>query len=62
MFTANEDQSDRDFDDVWDFCDNCLPMSNPDQRDSDDDGTGDACDFDDDNDGVGEEENMVVIF
>ena len=54
---ANEDQRDMERDDVGDVCDNCPSISNPDQRDSDDDGTGDFCDFDDDNDGVGEEEH-----
>ena len=54
---ANEDQRDMERDDVGDVCDNCPSISNPDQRDSDDDGTGDFCDFDDDNDGVGEDEH-----
>ena len=48
---------DRDGDGVIDECDNCPDGENPDQVDSDLDGAGDRCDFDDDNDGVKDDED-----
>ena len=44
--------SDIDGDGVCDSADNCVTVSNPDQRDSNGNGYGDACDADYDNDGV----------
>lgn len=44
--------NDSDGDGVTDDIDNCPDASNPDQADNDADKTGDACDPDDDNDGV----------
>ena len=49
---ANPYQTDRDFDNVGDLCDNCPQSPNPDQQDIDEDRTGDSCDGDDDNDGL----------
>ena len=49
---ANPDQTDTDFDNVGNLCDNCPYAQNPDQRDSDGDGSGNSCDADDDNDGI----------
>src|SRR5215472_11016007 len=43
---------DADGDGVCDAADNCVTISNPDQRDSNGNGYGDACDADYDNDGV----------
>ena len=44
--------SDVDGDGVCDIADNCVNVSNPDQRDSNGNGIGDACDADYNNDGV----------
>ena len=41
--------------------DNCIFFVNPDQTDTDMDGDGDPCDFDDDNDGVGDETDNCRI-
>lgn len=48
---AAQNASDRDGDGVDDTRDNCLEISNPQQRDADGDGFGDRCDGDFDNNG-----------
>lgn len=47
--------ADHDFDTVFDEADNCPATANTDQANNDGDDEGDVCDFDDDNDGVGDE-------
>ncbi len=42
---------DTDLDTVYDLYDNCINVSNVNQKDTDRDGIGDACDLDDDGDG-----------
>ncbi len=50
---------DSDGDGVNDDVDNCPLVANADQTDTDGDGQGDACDPDDDNDGVADEDDAV---
>ena len=50
--------TDADLDEVDDETDNCLGVSNTDQTNSDRDGSGDACDNDDDNDQIVDEEDL----
>jgi cysteine-rich repeat protein len=49
---------DTDGDEVLDRDDNCPEIANPDQADFDQDELGDACDEDDDNDGVSDEDEI----
>lgn len=52
--------SDADGDGVGDNRDNCIHVVNPDQANHDTDADGDACDLDDDNDGMSDEEERVA--
>jgi hypothetical protein len=53
--------TDTDGDSVADCIDNCLLVYNPDQSDQDGDGQGNACDSDDDNDGVNDENDAFPL-
>jgi len=59
--TPNPDQENSDGDDWGDACDNCPFVSNPDQLNTDGDDWGDECDSDDDNDGVEDAEEDLVL-
>ena len=52
LYTSIEDQ---DGDGIEDGADNCIDISNSNQKDTDGDGKGDACDSDDDNDGLSDD-------
>jgi len=52
---------DQDGDGVKDLIDNCPATPNTDQENGDDDAFGDACDTDDDNDGVPDEEDLFPL-
>lgn len=51
---------DADGDGIDDSWDNCLGVSNPNQKDTDHDGMGNKCDDDDDNDGFTDEEEKAA--
>lgn len=50
--------TDSDNDGIQDTSDNCQLVANPDQKDNDGDGLGDMCDPDDDNDGLGDADEV----
>ncbi len=52
---------DSDGDGIVDDEDNCINLSNPNQRNTDGDSLGDACDPDDDNDGVPDENDAYPL-
>ena len=60
VFPANPSETlDYDGDGVGDNADNCMLVSNSSQKNTDGDSEGDACDLDDDNDGVSDEQEFV---
>ena len=59
-FPADASESeDTDSDEVGNNADNCPDLANTDQLNTDGDSEGDACDFDDDNDGFTDEEELA---
>lgn len=51
----------RDGDEIYDVSDNCPEIANADQANSDEDGLGDACDSDDDNDTVPDDQDAFPL-
>ncbi len=45
---------------VGDACDNCLDVVNEDQSDADNDGVGDACEVDSDDDGIVDDDDLII--
>jgi hypothetical protein len=54
-------ESDQDADGIGDAVDNCVSVANPNQTNADGDAQGDACDPDDDNDGVTDENDAFPL-
>jgi hypothetical protein len=54
-------ESDQDADGIGDTVDNCVSVANPSQTDTDGDAQGDACDPDDDNDSVADENDAFPL-
>lgn len=54
-------EDDQDADGIGDSVDNCVSVANPDQTNTDGDAQGDACDPDDDNDGVTDENDAFPL-
>ena len=50
---------DYDEDGIGDNADNCMLVANSDQTNTDDDAEGNECDYDDDNDGVSDEQELL---
>ncbi len=59
-FCPNDPDNDIDGDEICGDIDNCPAVSNPDQADNDLDNLGDACDPDDDNDGLTDEQEAAA--
>ena len=60
-FDFSLETTDADGDGIVNDADNCPNISNEDQLDTDSDGLGDACDEDDDNDGVPDEQDAYPL-
>ena len=61
FYTFNVPVFDQDNDGYWADNDNCADIFNPAQTNSDGDDDGDACDLDDDNDGVPDEQDAFPL-